>query len=506
MRSCAVIAILLVVSGCRSPQAAYRAQAGTASMTVPARTAIEISRDDSISSTSSRTIEGLVQIGLSNNPKLTEAKHRVNSLRHRIPQELSLPDPMASTTTHLAPVETAAGRQAFAVGLSQKFVDADRRATKAAIANDEVRAAEAEFMAIEREIAEQVRVACYQLLLVRETIRINNEDVESLAQIEEVVLRQYEVKKSVSQQDVLNVQIEQSKLENQLTQLRQKELSHLARLARLLHFAPSSNIALADTLTTNSMSLDVDQLIAQAQQARPELASQLAKIRRDRRKICLANLQNKPDFTVGLNWIATSSDGISPVANGDDAFLIGVGFNLPVYKNRIRAAVCEAQSASFASSAQLEVIRDEIAEEVFDTVAKLDGTAVTLALLQDDIIPKSERTLELSIEEYSTSKTDFTQLIENWRGVLKYRVALANLQAQQLQLLASLARQIGQLEPLTFNPAFDAIQSPQPEYESGIENADHPEDFENDAKEADERVPDLDKIDAAKSSRNPIRN
>ena len=446
MRLCVVIAILVVASGCRSPQAAYRAQVCTASIVVPASTAIETPRDEA---TSPQSIESLVQLGLSHNPRIAQAKHRINALSHRIPQELSLPDPIAKTVTHLSPVETAAGRQAFALGVSQKFVNADRRATKAAMANDEVRSAEAELKTIEREIAEQIRVACYQLLLVRETIRITNEDVESLAQIEEVVLRQYEVKKSVSQQDVLNVQIEQSKVENQLMQLRQKERSYQARLARLLHFKPAFSFALADTLTSSSMSLDVDQLIGLAQQVRPELESQLAQIRRDRRKIDLAKLQNKPDFTVGLNWIATSTDGISPVGNGDDALLLGIGFNLPIYKDRIRAAACEATAASLASTAKLEVIQDEIAEEVFDTVAKLASTATMLTLLEDDIIPKSERTLELAIDEYSTGKTDFTQLIDNWRGVLKYRVALANLQAQQLQLLASLARQVGQLEPLS---------------------------------------------------------
>ena len=342
MRFCIVIAILLVVSGCRSPQAAYRVQVCTASIIAPASTAVETLGDEA---TSPQSIEDLVQLGLSNNPMITEAKHRITSLSHRIPQELSLPDPMAKTTTYLAPVETAAGRQAFAVGVSQKFVDADRRATKAAIANDEVRSAEAGLKKVEREIAEQIRVACYQLLLVRETIRITNEDVESLAQIEEVVLRQYEVKKSVSQQDVLNVQVEQSKIENQLTQLQQRERSHQARLARLLHFAPGSNFTLTDSLTTNSIPVNLDELIGQAQQARPELESQLAKIRRDRRKICLANLQNRPDVTVGLSWIATSTDGISPVANGDDALLLGIGINLPIYKDRIRAAAREAKAA-----------------------------------------------------------------------------------------------------------------------------------------------------------------
>ena len=131
-----------------------------------------------------------------------------------------------------------------------------------------------------------------------------------------------------------------------------------------------------------------------------------------------------------------------------DAVLLGIGFNLPVYKDRIRSATCEAREMSRASVAKLEVIQDQIAEEVFDTIAKLESIDSTAALLRDDILPKSIRTLDLAIDEYSTGETDYVQLITNWRGVLKYRIALINLQSNRLQLLAKLARQVGQLAPI----------------------------------------------------------
>ena len=58
-------------------------------------------------------IEEYVQLGLCRNPRIQEAQHKVESIRHKIPQVLSLPDPMVNTTTHLAPVQTAAGEQAL---------------------------------------------------------------------------------------------------------------------------------------------------------------------------------------------------------------------------------------------------------------------------------------------------------------------------------------------------------------------------------------------------------
>lgn len=445
MRFLLVIAVACTLLGCRSPQAAYHAKVRNFAAETGSA---EIVQTTNLSDADSYSIEDLVQLGLASNPRIDEARHAIAALKHRIPQELSLPDPMINTATHLAPVETAAGQQAFALGISQKFVDVDRRATKAAIAKDDVCAAQADLVRLKQEIAEQIRVGCFQLLTIRETIRITKEDFDSLKQIEEVILKQYEVEQAVSQQDVLSIQIEQSKVENQLSDLMQKENSFSARVARLAHFETGTQFVLQDTIHDISTPHDVDALIAQAFASRPELAGQLARIRQERRKICLANLQNRPDYTVGLNWIATSANGISPVANGDDALLLGIGFNLPVYKNRIRAAACEAKESSLASAARLESLRDQIAEEVFNSVVKLDSTESTLTLLQEDIIPKSERTLELAIEDYSIGRTEYSQLIANWRALLKYRVAQAKLKSERMQLLASLGRQIGQSEPV----------------------------------------------------------
>ncbi len=433
---------VFALGGCRSPQTILH----TFQHSDPYFTETSRVTEPEVSTSEMGNIEEYVQLGLSRNPQVDAAQHKIEAIKHRIPQVLSLPDPMVNTTTHLSPVETAAGRQAFALGVSQKFTNAQRRATKAAIVSDEVAAAEADLTRIQLEIAEKIRTACYQLLFIRKSIEITKEDAESLAQIAEVIQRQYEVKQSVTQQDVLNVQVEQSKVENQLTELQQKEKSFQARLARLLHVDPSSQLQILDRLQTQTHHLDVDALIASAVQARPDLQSQLANINRDRKEIQLAQLEEKPDFTVGLNWIATSDSGVSPVANGDDALLLGIGFNLPVYKRRIRAGICEAQANRRASQSKLDSLQDMVAEEVFDLVAKLESNGQTLELIQTDIIPKSQRTLELAIEEYSTDEIEYVQLIANWRNVLRYRVTEASLQSQHSQLLASLTRSVGQLE------------------------------------------------------------
>ena len=398
-------------------------------------------------------VEEYVQLGLMQNPRVHEAQHQMDALRHRIPQVLALPDPNVNTITQLAPVQTAAGEQTFGLGINQKFTSGERRATQAAVVSDEILAAEANLREVQQELAEQIRIACYQLLFIRQSIVITQADARSLQQIADVIVRQYEVKQSVTQQDVLSVQLEQSDIDNQLTELQQKEQAYQARLARLLHVDPRSQFTILDPLQSSRETWDVDHLIGQAIQSRPELQAQFARIQRGSKQIRIAQLENRPDLTLGLNWIATSAEGISPVANGDDALLLGVGFNLPIYQSRIRAGICEAQANRRVSQSKFEGLQDRVAEEVFDAVSQLDSVNQTLSLIQEDMIPKSQRTLDLSIDEYATGEIDYVQLITNWRNVLRYRIAEANLQSQYLQLLASLARRVGQLNPLAESPA-----------------------------------------------------
>lgn len=411
-------------------------------------TSTSVPIEEPLTEAQAMTIEDYVQLGVSQNPMIAEAQFRITELQHRVPQALALPDPMVKTNTFLSPIQTAAGEQQFSLGISQKFTNSQRRRTRAAIVASEISAAQAKLSQMELEVAERIRVACFQLLFVRRSIVITQEDLESLKQISQIVRRQFEVQQNVTQQDVLNVETEIANITNQLTILRQKERSFNARLGRLTRLPLDAQLAISDRLVLKNHELSLDQLTAQASQMRPELAAQLATIQGARKKICLASMQRKPDFTVGVNWIATGSEGISPVANGDDALSLGIGFNLPIQKKRIAAAVGEAQAATMASTSRYESLQDQIIEEVFDLIAKAESNAEMIRSVQRDILPYAKRTLELSIEEYVAGELNYVQLVDNWRALLRYRITECRLISEYNQAIASLSRSVGGLDLL----------------------------------------------------------
>lgn len=404
------------------------------------------------------SVDEYVQLGLNQNPEIQESRLMVESLAHRVPQAASLPDPMLGATAFPSPVQTAAGEQDFALSMNQKVPWRGKRATRAAIAGEDVNAARARLSAVELKVAEQIKNVYFQLYFVQQAISITKDDQDQLELIGEVVEQMYKVKREVTQQDVLQVQVALARLDSELVKFQQQKESAQARLARLLHLSPETKPEALDRLPEAQIVDDIQQYYELAIQARPELHAQLSAIEKDKKSACLAELDNYPDLTFGFNWIATSNDGISPVANGDDAFMLTVGMNLPVYKKRIDAGVREAQTRSLANTRKYDRLKDETMEGVADLFAKIKSQQENLRLFRDDIIPKQKLTLEQSIDDYQVGKVDFLQLIENWRQLLRFHIAEKRFETDLQQTLAALTRQVGSFELPTYaRPAIEEV-------------------------------------------------
>ena len=117
------------------------------------------------------------------------------------------------------------------------------------------------------------------------------------------------------------------------------------------------------------------------------LHAYLAAIQRDQRAVQRARLDYYPDPTLGVTWIDTATTGISPVANGRDAVLLGVGFNMPIYRKRIEAGVREAEAQTVADTRRYDSLKDRTQEQVKDLFVRSQSQRELLQLFREDIIP-----------------------------------------------------------------------------------------------------------------------
>jgi outer membrane protein TolC len=199
-----------------------------------------------------------------------------------------------------------------------------------------------------------------------------------------------------------------------------------------------------DSLPPESIPRDLEQLYLQAVAARPELHARLAQLRRDRTRVELARLAYLPDVTMTFDWgEMTAAGAVAPTADGIDNLGVGFGFNAPIYRNRIDAAIREAQAQMVATARRYDSLRDETLEQVADLFSGAQSQQEMLALYLSDILPRSRQALQISIQAYQVGGVDFLQMLDNWRTVLRHEVAARRLESQLRQTLAELERVVG---------------------------------------------------------------
>ncbi|TWU39871.1 Outer membrane efflux protein [Novipirellula aureliae] len=394
----------------------------------------------------SAPVEYFVAEALSRHPKILAARQRVAAATNVIPQAKALPDPSFNNTFwpfQDQALQTAGGRVGHQMSINQAVPYPDKLKTKAVIASREVLIAQTEVDAIEREIAESVRLAYYEVWFATRAIKIIDETKELVADLTDVAEARY--RSGGSQQDVLRAQLETDRLDDQLVALhKQKELGQ-ADLATLLQQPVAMMPEASAELSTIETPQQIEALIALAEQCNPKLRGLAWEIQRDRDKQTLACLQKYPDFNVGINWSLISDDHkvLSPVADGHDNVSLSFGTTLPIWRDKINAGIREASHRTSSTTRRLEAERDELYGKIRRLIVQADALVEQRNIYEDRIIPRTEDTLRLSIADYRGKRTDFFTLIETYRELLMFETQLARIDATLAGTIAQLDRTVG---------------------------------------------------------------
>ena len=391
-------------------------------------------------------VDFFVRQALAAHPSIQAARQRVAAELDRVPQVTALPDPQFNNTfwpLHKNSVQTAGGRIANQMSLQQGVPFPDKLRTRGEIVGREAQMAQAEVERIERQITESVKLAYYEVWYATRAIAIIEETRDLVDDLTKVAEARY--RSGGSQQDVLRAQLETDRLDDQLIQLkRQKEVSQ-ADLAALLQQPVSLLAEATEELGVADAPMQLDALIAQAEQCNPSLRGLAAEIQRDRQKQRLACLQQYPDFMVGLNWgiVSDNHDVLSRVADGNDNLSITFGTTLPVWRDKINAGIREAGRRTSSTTQRLEAERDEIYGRLRRLLAQADAFVEQTDVYEDRIIPRTEDTLKLAIADYRGERTDFFTLIETYRELLMFEIQLARINASLAGAIAQIDRTVG---------------------------------------------------------------
>ncbi|GAA4469960.1 TolC family protein [Novipirellula rosea] len=391
-------------------------------------------------------VDYFVRQALAAHPSIQAARQRVQAEYERIPQVTALPDPQLNNTfwpLQDNALQTAGGRIANQMSLQQGIPYPDKLRTKGTIVSREAQMAQAEVQRIERQITESVRLAYYEVWYATRAIQIIEETRDLVDDLTKVAEARY--RSGGTQQDVLRAQLETDRLDDQLVQLRKQKQVSQADLAALLQQPLSLMPEVLDELGLANAPMQLDELIAQAEQCNPNLQGLAAEIQRDRQKQRLACLQKYPDLMVGLNWgiVSDKNNVLSGVADGHDNLSFTVGTTLPIWREKINAGVREASRRTSSTQQRLEAERDEIYGRLRRLLAQADSLVEQTDIYENRLVPRTEDTLKLAIADYRGERTDFFTLIETYRELLMFETQLARINATLAGTIAQVDRTVG---------------------------------------------------------------
>lgn len=389
-------------------------------------------------------VDFYVRIALERNPEVLAAQRRVAAQAEVIPQVTALEDPMLSDTfwpiTDHSP-QTASGRMPNSLMVSQKFPWLAKLRVRGEVAEQEARIALTELAAAQLDVIEDVHLAYYEIYYVQQAIVVtldSQELAEDLIELAEARLRT-----TGSQKDVVRAELARDQLSERLIMLRRQLRMAQADLAAVLHASPEIEPAAEEPLVLPPTPVAIERLYELAVRCRPELEGRLAAIVRDERKRELAALEYRPDTTLGFGWdLMTTDDALAPTADGKDNFGFTVGVSLPIWRDRLRAGVREAEHRMVESARRYDATRDDTLRMIRRSLAQVDGYEQQIRLYRESILPRAEQRLDLELAEFRTA-TGVEDVLEDWLELLQFRIQLARLQADLGQSLASLERAIG---------------------------------------------------------------
>ncbi len=272
-------------------------------------------------------VEELISFAVTNNPEIRAARAQAQARMARVPQARALADPYVSTTILLNEIETAAGPQEALVSVSQKFPWFGKRWLRGHAANHDAQATYAELANVELTVIEQVKLAYYDLYFIDEAIRVNRLLEPKLKDVVKSTRTRYESPDDdkVGLESVLQAEVTLHKLQITLAELEQARAKANARLAKALHSPRGIQLRVEPQMPRTSRPPNVDMLVAMIDQCHPQLKARRQEILRDNTNVQLARKNYFPDFNLGFNWIDIGERGLSPVANGEDAYSIMQG-------------------------------------------------------------------------------------------------------------------------------------------------------------------------------------
>lgn len=351
-------------------------------------------------------------------------------------QQDQLPDLELGAGAFLFPVETRTGPQQFRLGATQMLPWPGKLAAMAVVADARARPLLEQVAAQQLALLFRLESAYIQLAGYTARAEVLRGSLALYASMELLALRRVESGKG-STVEVYRLQLAERQTERQLAELAQRAQLEMATINELLNRS-------SDTQVTARM--DFAQRVREILDYAPDLAADYPDLSKhpslrfftlqqevNQATIELSKLDQRPDFGVGLDYIAVGRrNDVAVSRNGRDVILPRAMVRLPLSKGKYSAKRQEEEVRIKALDARREATENAFRTQIRRALVRIDDAANHLFFLAEQT-RITEAALAVSRTEYANDQRPFDELLQLENQLVGYRTQ--SVEAQMTILL-----------------------------------------------------------------------
>lgn len=392
--------------------------------------------------TPSDSLMQYLEIAARNNPGVMEKFSEYQAAIQKLPQVGSLPDPELSLGVFLKPMELLGGKQVADIRLMQMFpwfgVLKNAKDEMSLMAKARYEA----FLDAKLQVNFDVQRTWYELYKVQQNIQISNRNIEILRTIERLTLVKFQAGSATGTSgapgmqsnpmaassgssglaDVYRVQMEIGELENNIALLNNQKTTITARFNSYLDRPASLTVTIADSLQPTvpelSLTTESDSMLAD----NPMLVMLRYEQQSLEARKQMVTHMGYPMVGLGINYSLIQKSGMSASSmNGKDMLMPMATITLPIYRQKYRAMLTEADLLKTAKGQGYQATYNALRSEYYQAL-QLFQDAQRRTTLYKDQKNLAQRSLDIMIKSFSASGAVLTDILRIRQQLLDYEM------------------------------------------------------------------------------------
>ena len=379
--------------------------------------------DSRVELTDTSTLSDYLAYAALHNPGLEAAFNRWKASLEKIPQVRSLPDPRFTYAYFIENVETRVGPQRHKLDLSQSFPWFGKLDLLGDVALEESNIQKQAYEMLKIKLFYKVKETYFEYYYLSKSIVITEENMKLLSYFETVTQTKYTTGKA-SQADVIKAQVELGKLEERLLSLRDLREPVTAKLNAVLNRPADAPLPWPSSIQDNDIALRDDEIVKQIIENNPDLKALEFKIEKVTKSKELAKKQFYPNIMLGLSYVETGTSSMPGTKDsGKDPVMTMLSINLPIWRNKYRAAVNETEIRRKSAVRERENRENMIIADLKSALYNYRDAGRKKELFRDTLIPKAKQALNVTQTAFESGKKDFLSLIDIQRTLLEFELS-----------------------------------------------------------------------------------